>query len=1418
MKVNTPDNPGSVLGIDVGSVSLAIAELDQNGNVLNHFYKFHRGNIRSAFSEASEMFDLSRVGVVACTSSSACLDKHQVSSYNPQVAIMAASKHYCKTAASVLHIGAEKYMLIRFDDFGNYQSTRTSTSCAAGTGSFLDQQTDRLGLSGVEELCEKAQTNKDTVPPIASRCAVFSNTDIIHAQQRGHSVGAICESLCKGLAENIINTVFNRDLPHLPLLITGGVSKNPVVRGCLEKLLKTRFLTHRHSHLFGAIGAALILLKEMKEVPRLRISSLDELLTGTDEKKEYYHKPLSLVLSNYPDFSNEGSYLFKPVISPHNSEIEIDLYTSFMPGNTLDAYLGIDIGSTSTKAILTDGTGKPVAGFYTYTTGKPLSAVKSIFEAIANLSEMEQTGINITGAGTTGSGRKFIGKIINADLIVDEITSHARAAWEINPDTDTIVEIGGQDAKFTLMKNGSVTFSQMNSVCAAGTGSFLHEQARKLGCSLSDYMRIPDGVRAPLTSDRCTVFMERDLSQLYNSGYSIDEILATALHSVTENYLKKVATEASIGQNICFQGATAKNRALVAAFEQRLKKPIHVSKYCHLTGALGAALILRENHIEETGFRGLELFREEIAIETEICKLCSNNCCISLAEVSGERVAYGFMCGRDYETRKFVSGNQTGFDLIETRKKLFEEVTDKPSNSNVTIGLPASLHLFDELYLWKRFFKNLSVNIITSEKYRDPVKTGKSLAGAEFCAPINSIFGHVAYLSGKADYIFLPVLLQGRENESESEGQYCYYTQYAASLVYTIKINNIPDKCLSPLLNFHKGKYYVAHQLHKCLKPVLKERISYITVLSAFSEAVTFYSEKRAHLSQIFRDHFKPDEDISVALLGRPYLVMSEVLNKGIPGVINSLGVKAFYQDMIPPGDIGMEDINVFLKSVPWYFVNKILETARVVAEARNLYPVLITAFKCAPDSFIIEYFKRIFNKSGKPYLILQIDEHDSNVGYETRIEAAVRSFRNHSSAIGKPPASGVRQIFPSVTRAIADKTLLLPRWDPVVSPLLVANMKRIGIDARLLESSELTIKKSMAHNTGQCLPINIIAQEAIEYVQKYELDTAKTLVWAIESKLSCNLRLYPQYIKSILENYGEGMEKINVYSGFLTHLDISVNACINAYFAYLLGGLIRMTACRIRPYELVKGETNRVTRQATEIMESAFMGNQPLEKAVVEVIAGFDKIAMIEGKRPKVAIFGDFYVCDNEVMNQKLAETIEESGGEVIATPYTDFVKMTLDNVIRRSVDRGEYLRAVQQRVLGSCVKLLDNKYYKLFEKYLGPRKVINPGKLERHLASFNINPYNSGESYDNILKIFYIIENYPGVSLFVQANPAFCCPSLVTEAMTNEIRRITGIPIVTLTYDGTNDYKNDAIIPYLQGMKVSRLCESPLPHNLEV
>ncbi|MBI5219819.1 MAG: CoA activase [Bacteroidia bacterium] len=1392
-------NPGFVLGVDIGSLSLSVVKSDLSGKIHDSFYRFHQGQIRECLQSLSKEIDLTDVRGIAATAAS-CLDPEKVIIYDLQVAVMAAVKNKYPAARSIIVVGAEKFMMINFDEKGNYDSTVKNSSCAAGTGSFLDQQASRLNFSSIGELCETALRYKGETPDIASRCAVFAKTDLIHAQQKGYSPEAICDSLCKGLAKNVADTLFCKETPISPIVFGGGVSKNKAVVIHLEKLLHTQLLVDGQSHLLGAIGAALLILKKNVFNPDFHIRSLDHILQKDSTKKEYYYQPLSLKSSHYPEFKFVDSYIATSVHSSSNFSVQTDVYTDLIPGKEYEVYLGIDIGSTSTKAMISTTGKKPVAGFYTYTAGKPLSAVQAIFEIISGLSEKKNAKFVFSGVATTGSGRKFIGKIIRADLVVDEITSHARAAFELNPGADTIIELGGQDAKFTLMQNGRVIFSNMNSVCAAGTGSFIEEQANKSGCLMEEYALRTEGVRAPLTSDRCTVFMERDINRLLGQGYSVNEVLTAALHSVTENYLKKVASEARIGKNICFQGATAKNKSLVAAFEQRLKKKIFVSEYCHLTGALGAALLLHDEKINESRFRGLNLYKEQIPVNSETCSLCNNHCRISAVTVQGEKVSYGFLCGRDDDTQKFVSNNQSGFDLIAERKKIFSSYPEKNYRNEITIGIPAALHLTDELSFWQSFFNYLSIRNITSENFHESVKTGKRMAGAEFCAPINSLYGHMAYLADKADYIFLPVCLEARQKPKNSDRNYCYYSQFGAPLIHSLENNNIRYKCLSPFLNFKKGKINTVTQLYKCLQPLFKKGINPLRIAEAFDKASKIYDKQTREWRHVFLKNFTPEKNISVVLLGRPYLVFSKAMNKGIPDIFTGMGIKTFFQNMIPEENLTEAETENLLKKIPWHFAAKILRTAYTVAHTKGLYPVLVTAFKCAPDSFIIEYFKKVMDAYGKPYLILQTDDHDSNTGYETRIEAAIRTFRNHAGerAITQTPKSF--QILPSPVTKIGNKTLLFPGWDPIVSRFLVANLQRVGIDARLMNSSDLIIKKSMAHNTGQCLPVNIIAQEFIEYVEKHNLNPSNTILWMAETRLTCNIRLFPYFIKSIFESYRKGFEKSDVYLGELTHLEISVNACIYAYFAYMFGGLLRKVGCKIRPYETCKGDTEKVLEQSILLLEDAFGGKKPLDKSISGAVALFGSVPWQKSQRPKVAIFGDFYVRDHDVMNQNLIYAIEEAGGEVIATPYNEYVKIIQNNVIRRAVGHGEYLEPALYKIVLAATKLVEEKYYKPFKKYLGPAPEIHSGKLEKHLEKFHINFLHSGESYDNILKIFYLLENHPDISLFVQTNPAFCCPSLVTEAMTQEIRRLTGVPVVTITYDGTGEYRNNAFVPYLQ------------------
>jgi predicted CoA-substrate-specific enzyme activase len=1388
-----------ILGVDVGSVAMGLVELNRDRKVVAGAYGFHHGDIAGSFRRLLGKFTLSRISHIAATSSTPAL---VVASerFDNQIALMTAARFHHPRMRGMLVVGGEKFSLSTFDECGHYLGSTANTSCAAGTGSFLDQQAIRLNLNGIAALSEMACKSSGNCPRIASRCAVFAKTDLIHAQQEGYQLGEISDGLCYGLAKNIVDTLFCSARIPGEIVFCGGVSKNAVVVRHIEELIGTSVVTTGNGHLYGAIGAALGMLDGLQAgggaeyQPRI-LSTPDDLLAEQGQKKKFYYEPLALQLTDYPDFSSFEKYKYA---EETGNPVEVDIYREIKREESVALFLGIDIGSTSTKAVLMEGNGEVMAGFYTRTAGRPLLAVQQIFRAIAAIENGKQASFRIIGCGTTGSGRKFIGRIIGADGVIDEITAHARAACRLNPQVDTIIEIGGQDAKFTTLKNGRVTSSTMNNVCAAGTGSFIEEQAVKFGCPIEDYSTRTENVRAPMASDRCTVFMERDMNHHLSEGYDIDEVLASALHSVRENYLSKVATWKNIGKVVFFQGATAKNKALVAAFEQRLQRPLLVSKFCHLTGALGTALILQdEKTAAETAFRGIRLYREEIPIATEICELCTNHCKISVAEVCGEKVAYGFLCGRDYQTKYYVKRDSSAFDLLRERKKVTRPDDAANHPGEITIGIPAAVHLVDDLDIWRKFFDLLGINTVTSEDYHDALKKGKNLSRAEFCAPVQAMHGHAHMLLKKADYVFVPLYLENRDKEARR--QYCYYTQYLPALVSSLPEGQ-RDRFLTPLIRYLYTPFHTRRELYRMLKGRTKKDVSFFEISSAFDAALEYDQARRQKLKDLYSERNGRSTDVRVVFLGRPYTVLSPVMNGGIPSLFASLGIDAYYQDMLTYEGYQVGNISPLLGELHWEHASRIIETSEVIAREKGVYPVYLTSFKCSPDSFALEYFKSIMEAHNKPYLILELDEHDSSVGYETRIEAAIRSFRNHSEKKESRRIIHYGAINPQIEKKLGRKNVVFPNWDRITCSLLVATLRREGYNVHLIEESEQTIREGLKTNTGQCIPLNAIAEGYMNCIEEKGLDPAETVLWLNRSTIACNIRLYPHHIKAILNAKGGGMEKAGVFCGELSFIDISVRAAMNAYFAYMFGGMLRKVACRIRPYERQKGQTDRVLNQSIKILAESFSGRRRKGEALSEIISHFSWIETEKTKRPKVAVFGDLYVRDNRVMSQDVIRFIEEHGGEVITTPYIEYAKMIAGSYFRKWFNEGKFLDMLSHRAILATMTRLEKGYARIFNRILDEPEFVYNESPEKILSEYNISIENTGESMDNILKIHYIKKHYPQVSLFVQTSPALCCASLITEAMREKIEKKTGVPIVSVRYDGTGGNKNHVIIPYLK------------------
>jgi len=1409
-----------LLGVDSGSVSVSVALLGPGGEVLRTAYGFHLGRILETVEDLVRQVDPPPGTAVARTSSTPPLERGE-RIFDSYVALIAACLRFFPDARSLLFVGGERFGLVRFDGNGGYRSMRSNSSCAAGTGSFLDQQARRLGLAGSEALGIEALRSVGEPPRISSRCAVFARTDLIHAQSSGRTLPEICDGLCRGLAQNVADCLTGGEKPGEPLVFAGGVSRNTAVKRHLESLLGVDARTHGHSHLFAAIGACLCLMDGKGE------RGADGLAGGGPENAgdgERFFPPLTLTLSRYPDFQGHERRLFRPRRHPGTADVEMDLYRPMAPGGFHEVFLGIDIGSTSTKAVFLDPSGADAAstepavlmGLYTRTAGAPLIAVQAILEAVADECAARGARLDVIGAATTGSGRKFLGAIVGADLILDEISAHARAAVALEPRTDTIIEIGGQDAKFTTLRGGCVSFSRMNTVCAAGTGAFLEEQAARLACPLEEYSGRVEGLRAPLVSDRCAVFMERDINRLLAKGDAPEQILAAALFCVRENYLLKVAREASIGEAVCFQGATAKNKALVAAFEQKLGRPVYVSRYCHLTGALGAALRLAERKRSASSFRGLDLWKSEIPVRGETCPLCGNHCKLRIATVAGEEVAYGLLCGRDYHDGRSRRKPTEGYDLLRAHGRAWTGVLPEglpDAAGGLVVGLPFALNLCEDLPLWRHFFHRLSIRTVTSRGLQDAVALGKRVEGAEFCAPVAALHGHAFHLVERADRVFLPVYMEG-DAEAGRRRSFCYYTQFSSSAVFTAMDEARRGRLLSPLIDFKRLKETV-DQLLTAVRTV-KSGVTREAVDEAFRDALSLRHRARAALEQTYREETRDLREPFVVLAGRPYAVLSEEMGKGIPALFASLGVKAFSQDMLPE-PAGAEDalgLRPLLDMFHWQQPIGILKAAQAAVETPLLYPVLVTFFKCSPDSFVIEYFQRILDRAGKPYLILQLDDHDSNVGYETRIEAAVASFRNHAHAAEAPRAlraplpvaprvetrPGIGDRLAGGLRAhLVGRTLYVPVWDSFACSLFAAHLRRYGIDARTMPEDALAIRKAMRRNSGQCIPLSIIAEDFIGAVERDGTDPSRAVLWIPRSGYSCNILMFPYMLKSLLEAQGGGFERASVYIGDISNIDVSPRAMPGTYRAFLAAGLLRRAVCRIRPYETLRGAADEAAARGLSDLEAAFQGGRGCEEALARAAALLDAVPRSPGQRPKVAVFGDLYSRDNDVLNQELLRAIENAGGEAVITPYLDYVRIVADAYFKSWIDRRDLLPVIEFKPLLATMEILGRRWRGLFEGILGPEVPVTAGRVEDVLGRFGVSLTQEGESFENLLKIAHLLRIHPDIRLFVQANPAFCCPSLVTEAMARRIQEYTGVPVVSLTYDGTGACRNDAIVPYL-------------------
>jgi len=882
---------------------------------------------------------------------------------------------------TVFEIGGESSKYIRLDG-GSIVDYDRSGECAAGTGSFLDQQALRMQYS-VEEVGGIVRTAKSAAR-IAGRCSVFAKSDMIHAQQKGYSPAEILRGLCDAVARNFKSSIVKGRPVEAPVALIGAVSQNAGVVGALREafsLSDADLLTPEEYAWCGAIGTAIL---EAEEQRKRSILEIHRLRQHDSEEKVQDTEPLS----------SENVVQLRD---------RVGIYVPPPNGDPIPAYIGLDIGSVSTNVAVIDESGTVIHDVYLRTAGRPIEAVQ---QGLAEVESIWSKRLKVCGVGTTGSGRELIAEFVGADAVNDEITAHKTGAIHVSntlggEPVDTIFEIGGQDSKFISIENGVVVDFAMNEACAAGTGSFLEEQAEKLGISIKgEFAKLALASPSPTRlGERCTVFMERDVTGWLHKGETVPNLVAGLSYSIALNYLNRVVRGRKIGKVIYFQGGTAYNDAVTAAFASLLGKKITVPPYNGVMGAIGMALIARQWH-QATGaasrFRGYDLHKLRLATRDFVCKACSNLCDMKQFDIEGQKSYWGDKCSDKFRKPSLTGRKPVIEDLFGYREQLLEhEGSFRPPAPGprppVRVGLPRAMSLLDQLPFWKRYFAELGIETVLSP-VTDPriSAAGIDMAVAQPCYPVQVAHGHVQALAeAGVDYILIPNIADAESAEDEScPSHYCPWNQTLPWVLRSAPaLAPHQHKFLIPTLHFQLGPTQIKKALAETMRRIGVTRRASDRAVEAAYAAQREFQEKLLAAGRRALETLESTGEPGLIVVGRSYNIYDRGVNCDIPRKLrHRYGANVIPLDFLVTGREPITDTHA---NMFWASGRKILDAARLAASRPNLHVVYITNFKCGPDSYI-KHFAR--EAAGAPLLVLQFDGHGNDAGYMTRCEAYLDS------------------------------------------------------------------------------------------------------------------------------------------------------------------------------------------------------------------------------------------------------------------------------------------------------------------------------------------------------------------------------------------------------------------------------------------
>ncbi len=952
------------LGIDVGSTTVKVVLTDENNEILFKEYRRHFSEVDNTVKEIiTELADSNKVSSqikVAITGSAGMgiAENCDIPFVQEVFATQLSVKEYVPDADVAIELGGEDAKIVFFSGAAEY---RMNGSCAGGTGSFIDQMATLLNLD-IDELDEISLKHKKLYT-IASRCGVFAKSDIQPLLNQGAEKSDLAASIYQSVVEQTIGGLAQgREIKGKVVFLGGPLT---YAKGLRQRFIETLKLTeetaiiHDNSAYFVALGACIF----SKNTEFVDFEVLQNKLLNLSKRQG-----TSNTLP--PLFENEDAY--KAFVERHNSNgVEVHDITQYKG----DAYLGIDVGSTTTKIVLLDDKENIIYQFYNSNNGNPVTIVKEQLETILKLTNDR---INIVSSAVVGYGEELVKAAFNIDFGTVETVAHYLAARHFNPDVDFIIDIGGQDIKCFDIENNAVNNIMLNEACSSGCGSFIQTYANSLGYTVEDFADLALMAKTPIElGSRCTVFMNSAIKQAQKEGAGVDNISAGLAYSVVQNAIYKVIrvnNPDDLGKNIVVQGGTFFNDAILRSFELELKREVTRPTIAGLMGAFGACLYaknLSDGKSTLITLEELENFEHKTSNVT--CKLCSNFCSLTVNSFSGNN--------------KFISGNRCERPVKGGKKKelpnLFKaklEYIQKLDNikSDKKIGIPLGLNIYELLTFWQVFFNNLGFEVVTSKiSTRETFKKGQHTVPSDtVCYPAKLMHGHILeLLEEKIENIFYPCMTYNFDEKRGQNHYNCpvvaYYPELLSANISELKNINYmnPHFGLHRPKDFTKRAYKYFNDVLGCSKEDIKKAVD--EAYRSYERYLNFVKIEGENALKFAKENNKK----VVVLAGRPYHIDPEV-HHGIDDAINSYDLVVLTEDSV--AHLGKNKKLDILNQ--WTYHSRMLSTAEFVSNNDNVELIQIVSFGCGIDAITSDEIKRILGEKGKIYTQLKIDEV-SNLG-----------------------------------------------------------------------------------------------------------------------------------------------------------------------------------------------------------------------------------------------------------------------------------------------------------------------------------------------------------------------------------------------------------------------------------------------------